>query len=366
MLIGGLSMKVGVVDLFCGVGGLSYGLLKSGIEVAGGIDADASCKYAFEENNNSTFTHKNIEDVKGTEIKRMLRGYDVKVLVGCAPCQPFSNHIKDKKDRSSHKDWSLLYHFARIIEESKPHVISMENVPALEREQVFTDFVTALEKQGYLVNYNIVNAADYGVPQRRRRMVLIAAKKWKFPKGISLISKTHEGNWKTVRNAIESLPKTTAGGICTTDRMHLSSNLSEANLKRIRASTSGGTWRDWPQELVLDCHKSSTGITYSSVYGRMCWDDVSPTITTQFIGYGTGRFGHPEQDRAISIREGALLQSFPIDYVFLPDDEDLSLKSLAKHIGNAVPPKLGKAIGKSILGCIKSTTNSREANNVER
>lgn len=343
------EIKIGAVDLFCGIGGLSYGLKRSGIDIVSGIDADASCCYSYEVNNDTQFVHQNITDVTGLEIKRMLKGYDVKVLVGCAPCQPFSSHRKDKKNRENHKDWSLLYQFGRIIKESKPHIVSMENVPALVKEKVFEDFVATLKQEKYEVSYTVVNAAEYGVPQRRRRLILLAAKKWRFPNGISLIKPTHKEHFVTVRDTIANLLRVEAGEINVADRLHMSSELSELNLKRIRASKQGGSWRDWPEELVVACHKTEKGESYSSVYGRMCWDDVSPTITTQFIGYGTGRFGHPEQDRALSLREGALLQSFPADYQFIEEDDELILKNIARHIGNAVPPRLGEIIGESIL-----------------
>ncbi|HCG34930.1 MAG TPA: DNA (cytosine-5-)-methyltransferase, partial [Clostridiales bacterium] len=126
-------------------------------------------------------------------------------------------------------------------------------------------------------------------------------------------------------------------------------SLSKKNMQRIRASIPNGTWRDWPEELVLPCHKKKGGATYSSVYGRMSWKGLAPTITTQFICYGTGRFGHPEQDRAISLREGALIQSFPANYVFYDPSTEFNQRSIAKHIGNAVPPRLGEIVGESII-----------------
>lgn len=338
-------MKVGAVDLFCGVGGLTYGMQKAGIEVIAGIDLDSSCKFAYEINNKAKFINKNITEVTGQDIESLLDGFDVKVLVGCAPCQPFSSHRKNKKNRKSHKDWSLLYEFARIIEECKPDVISMENVPSLIREQVFDDFVATLHRLGYHTTYDVVDAADYGVAQRRRRLVLLSS----TTKKIELLPPTHKNCKNFIENVIASLPPVNAGEKAKSDALHRTAALSDLNIKRIRASIPGGTWRDWPEELLLECHKKQSGESYSSVYGRMEWNDVSPTITTQFICYGTGRFGHPKQDRALTLREGALLQSFPPDYIFTENNESFLLRTIAKHIGNAVPPRLGEIIGESIV-----------------
>lgn len=342
-------MTYGVVDLFCGVGGLTCGLERAGLDVVAGYDVDATCEYTYSHNNNARFIQKNIEEVTGLDIKRLLRGYDVKILAGCAPCQPFSRHQKDKKNRSKHKDWKLLYQFARLIKESKPHIVSMENVPELENEQVFKDFLKTLEEEKYNVTYKVVNAADYGVPQRRKRLLLLASKR----KKIKLIEPTHD-NVVTVRDVISDLPQIGAGETNDMDNLHISSALSDKNLDRIRHSVPGGTWRDWPENLLLECHKKETGKSYPSVYGRMEWDDVAPTITTQFTGYGTGRFGHPVQDRALTLREGAMLQTFPANYSFVPDGEDVIIKNVARHIGNAVPPRLGEIIGLSIKEhCLK-------------
>ena len=337
-------MTYGVVDLFCGVGGLTCGLKAAGFNVIAGFDVDSSCQYSFEKNNNSQFINKNIEMVTGKEIKQLLRGYDVKILVGCAPCQPFSRHQKDKKDRKKHKDWDLLYQFSRIVKDSMPHIVSMENVPELERELVFKDFVKSLEDLNYFVSYKVVNAADYGVPQRRKRLILLASKK----KKIQLIEPSHLKP-VTVRDVISSLPMVEAGTVNVDDNLHVASGLSNKNIERIQHSVPGGTWRDWPNKLLLECHKKQSGETYSSVYGRMCWDDVAPTITTQSISYGTGRFGHPEQDRALTLREGALIQTFPENYTFVPFGEKVIKKKIARQIGNAVPPRLGEVIGESIL-----------------
>ena len=294
-------MTIKAVDLFCGVGGLTYGLQKAGIPVVAGIDIDGSCEYAYIRNNHSQFVKKSIDEVTGKEVRALLRGADVKVLVGCAPCQPFSSYQKDKKHRSNHKDWKLLYQFSRLVKEVKPHIVSMENVPELQKEKVFLDFVNTLKEEHYVVNYDVVNVADYGVPQRRKRLILLASKR----KEIKIPTPTHE-RYVTVRDAIGNLPKAKAGEADKDDALHIAPALSILNLQRIRNSLPGGTWRDWPEELKLKCHKSEKGQTYASVYGRMRWDDPSPTITTQFIGYCAGRFGHRDQDRALTLREGAI------------------------------------------------------------
>ena len=337
-------MTYGVIDLFCGVGGLTCGLEKAGLNVMAGYDLDATCEYAYNHNNNAKFINNDIKDVSGKEIKKILQGYDIKILAGCAPCQPFSRHQKDKYNRKKHKDWKLLYQFARLVEEVKPQIVSMENVPELVKEQVFMDFINILEEQNYNITYKIVNAADYGIPQRRKRLLLLASSE----KQIKLIEPTHK-KAVTVREVIAGLSQVGAGEPNNTDKLHVASSLSKKNLERIRYSIPGGTWKNWPEELILNCHRKKSGQSYSSVYGRMSWDDVAPTITTQFIGYGTGRFGHPEQDRALTLREGAMLQTFPVDYSFIPEGEKVVLKNIARHIGNAVPPRLGEIVGLSII-----------------
>ena len=336
--------NVVAIDLFCGIGGLTYGLQNSGIKVTAGIDLDESCRETYEKNNSAVFLHKNISELNGKELLKYYdnANADVKILAGCAPCQPFSQHQKNKKNRKKHKDWGLLYEFLRIIDEVNPDIVSMENVPDLEREDVFVDFTNGLKKSGYNVTYKIHNAADYGVPQRRNRLLLLASKKGK----IEFLKKTQK--MVTVRKAIGNLKPINAGEKNENYKIHISPTLSKLNLERIRQSKPGGSWKDWDKSLLPECYKKKSGSTYSSVYGRMEWDNVAPTLTTQFNRYGTGRFGHPEQDRALTLREGAILQSFPKNYKFISRDGFL-LTRIARHIGNAVPPKLAKHIGKSII-----------------
>lgn len=339
-------MPCAAIDLFCGIGGLTKGLSLSGIDVIAGIDIDESCRFAYEANNHAEFLCEDVSKIHGQHLKLIYPENTVHVLVGCAPCQPFSRYSsRYRKEGHTDNKWKLLYSFGRIVQESLPDIVSMENVPNLLHESVFMDFLDLLEGAGYFVNYSIVFCPNYGVPQHRKRLVLLASRLG----NIQLIPPIYDaGNYLTVRDAIGHLPAIKAGEICKTDNLHCSSDLSEINQKRIRQSVQGGTWRDWDDELKLKCHKKDSGKTFPSVYGRMEWDKPSPTITTQFYGYGNGRFGHPEQDRAISLREGAILQSFPDEYIFVDDEHPAKKRELGTHIGNAVPVELGRAIGESI------------------
>lgn len=344
-------MPCAAVDLFCGIGGLTRGLEDAGINVVAGIDIEAECQYAYEENNHARFIQKDIVDMPPQEIEKLYpSNTDMRILAGCAPCQPFSKYTKRyRKNGYNDEKWRLLYSFGRLAKHVMPDVITMENVPELEKTNVFSDFLSTLEECGYHVIYTVVYCPDYGVPQSRKRLVLLAS----LHGDIEIPRKTHEGHYRTVRDAIGELPRLSAGQTDANDPMHTATALSKRNLQRIQQSVPGGTWRDWTEELQLACHKKQTGRTYPSVYGRMQWDMPSPTITTQFYGYGNGRFGHPEQDRAISFREGAILQSFPKDYRFFASASISNRRLLGTQIGNAVPVLLGKAIGESIIDHIR-------------
>ncbi|MEK4075976.1 DNA (cytosine-5-)-methyltransferase [Paenibacillus sp. FSL M7-0656] len=343
---GGYKMPIVAVDLFCGIGGLAHGLIQSGIRVAAGFDIDGTCKYTYETNNNAVFIEADISQLSSVEISNLYPDQAIRALVGCAPCQPFSRYTQRYRKEGHQGDkWRLLYAFSDKVRDILPEIVSMENVPELATESVFNDFRMSLIEMGYHVWWDVVFCPEYGVPQRRKRLVLLASRLG----DISLIGPQYTpGNYLTVRDCIGELPSINAGQASEEDPLHSSSSLSEENIARIKQSVPGGTWRDWDESLQLNCHKKVTGSTYSSVYGRMSWDEPAPTITTQFYGYGNGRFGHPEQNRALSIREGAMLQSFPRDYAFLPPNGRVSKKELGIHIGNAVPVNLGRAIGESI------------------
>lgn len=345
-------MNCTAVDLFCGIGGLTHGVQKTGINVVAGIDIDSTCKYAYEENNRAIFINKGIEDVTAEDINALYPHESIKILMGCAPCQPFSNYsLRYIKDGRKDNKWKLLYYFLNLVDKTSPDIVSMENVPQLTKEIVFNDFITKLENLGYSVSWSIVNCADYGVPQSRKRLVLLASQ---FG-DITIIPPIYnKDNYLTVGDLIRKLPPLEDGAVFENDSLHRTSKLSKINKLRVKQSVPGGTWADWDEKLKLPCHKKSTGKGYSSVYGRMEWNKPSPTITTQFYGYGNGRFGHPEQNRAISLREGALLQSFPADYKFIDENNTQTNKQIGIHIGNAVPVELGTAIGMSIKEHLKN------------
>ena len=334
-----------VVDLFCGAGGLSHGFFLEGFKIAAGIDIDKRCRFPFEQNNESEFICEDVSKLSSEDVSACFTPGEPSVLVGCAPCQPYSSYGRTQDPAQ----WGLLEDFAQLVSDVKPDVVSMENVPRLRNFQsgeVFQKFVDSLKNAGYEEpTVEIAYAPAYGVPQKRSRMVLLASRR----PGLRLVPPTHEAaQYATVGKAIKDLTALADGDTDVEDPLHSAPTLSELNRRRIRASKPGGTWRDWPDELVASCHKREQGRSYHAVYGRMEWDAPSPTITTQFYRYGTGRFGHPEQDRALSLREGALLQSFPADYRFTEPGRRLNYTNTGRLIGNAVPVLLAQAIARSI------------------
>lgn len=345
-----------VVDLFCGIGGLSYGLKCQGMKILAGYDSDLTCKYAYEMNTGGVFNHRDVKTIKGKEIKKMYskRKNIIRVLAGCAPCQPFSSYAFKNKNKDEEK-YDLLYEFGRLVEEVQPDIVTMENVTQIvnfKLKPVLQDFIDTLHSLEYKVDVQKVYCPDYGIPQTRKRLVLIASK---FG-DIALIPPTHtKTNYVTVRETIGNLPSLLAGAADPTDPLHRCTTLTPINMKRIAATPYGGSWHDWPEELMLNCHKRKAGKTYGSVYGRMEWDKPAPTMTTQCTGLGNGRFGHPEQNRAISVREAALIQTFPKTYVFFPDEQQVSITLASRYIGNAVPPKLGEIIAQSICQHVSKT-----------
>lgn len=346
------QLSASVVDLFCGAGGLSYGFKKEGFTIGAGIDIDESCRYPFEENIEAPFIRTDVEKLEPCDVDELFLPDKKKVLVGCAPCQPFSKYNQKNDDPK----WRLLGAFGTLISRLCPDIVSMENVPQLMKfrnGKLFQNFVQKLELNGYHVNFKVLYAPEFGLPQGRSRLVLLASRLG----SIDLPKATHRKKYRTVRDAIGRLPTLSAGSSDPKDFLHKASNLSEINLRRIKSASPGGSWREWESDLVADCHKRGSGKSYCSVYGRMRWDEPSPTVTTQFFGFGNGRFGHPDQDRAISLREGAILQGFPKSYRFVPPGEEVKIKNVGRMIGNAVPVTLAKAIARAVRSHLQEMEN---------
>lgn len=339
--------KIAAIDLFCGAGGLSLGLKQSGVRVVAGLDLDPACQYPYEQNLKAKFLLQDVGSVTGDQLSQLWPKDHLRLLAGCAPCQPFSSHRRGV-DTSDEENWDLLSHFSRLVEETTPDFVTMENVSRLKRMRVFENFVEKLEELDYVVDYGILYGPEFGLPQERRRLVLVASRIG----SISLpVGNKDKKKFKTVKQTISKLPKLQHGESDPNDLLHTARGLSPINLRRMQAALPGGTWRDWPEELLAPCHKKESGATFKAFYGRMTWGAPSPTITTQSYNFGTGRFGHPDttQHRSITLREAAMLQGFPRSYRFVPPTEKPSMQAVGRLIGNAVPPAFGKAVGSVFL-----------------
>ena len=336
-----------VIDFFCGAGGTSAGLRLAGLDIAVGIDNDRESGTTFQRNfPEARFLLEDIRSLRlaALRIPRRRRNIPL-VFAASAPCQPFSKQSRDRT--ASDERIPLLWEVRRFVGWHRPEVLFMENVPGLASlaDQIgpFTQFVEALKEEGYWVAWKEVNSQMYGVPQRRRRLVLLASRLGE----LHIPSPTHgpgTGNpYVTVWDAIGNLPPISAGQCHSDVPNHRSANLCDLNLERIRATPPGGGMESWPSRLLPRCHSNGYH-GHSDVYGRLRKDAVAPGLTTRCISYSNGRFGHPEQDRGLSIREAACLQTFPADFVFSG-----SLNGMARQVGNAVPVVLARVFGEAIV-----------------
>lgn len=345
-----ISKKLKAVDFFCGAGGVTCGFKKIGIEVVGGIDFDPKHKDTYEKNNNAIFVNQDVSNLEPAKLAKFLpvkKNDDDLIFVGCSPCQYFSNLKSDKEKSKAGR--LLLEDFQEFVLFYKPGFVFIENVPGLSYKSgsPLYKFKIALKKEGYNFEQKVLNAKYFGVPQNRMRFILVASR---VIKSVQLPKyKSKNRKIRTVLQAIgnyKKFSKVEHGFKDTTDFQHSVSSLSDLNLERVRQTPkNGGSRRAWEKnkKLQLKCYEHHDG--HTDVYGRLAWNKPSPTITTRFTYTSTGRYTHPEQDRALSLREGATLQSFPTNYKF----HSASHNFIATMIGNAVPPRLAEAIGKSIL-----------------
>lgn len=353
-------VTVRVYDFFVGCGGASHGFQESGMDIAFALDRDPDAKKTFQANfPNAHFEFTDIYEVDCEAVRiRVTKEQPNPVLFsGCAPCQPFTKQVTRRPKPEQDERVPLLTHFADLVECCRPDLVFVENVPGLQTldagSQPFHGFLDRLEGAGYHADYRAVKLAKYGIPQSRRRLVLVASRHGT----ISLPEETHgpgtpHEQYSTVRDSIAHLPPIRAGEEHKEIPNHRAADLSPRNLERIAATREGRSNREWPQHLRLECHKEFSG--YSDVYGRMSWDAPASGLTTRCTSYSNGRFGHPEQDRAISIREAACLQTFPMDFVF-----EGSMVSMARQIGNAVPVRLAKLIGEQFIKHLKEVGKLR-------
>lgn len=346
------ATKFTCIDSFCGAGGLGLGLKQAGYNILLSFDIDQICIDTINANK-KYFGHPaesaDISDMLNGELlkKCNLERGELFLLAGGPPCQGFSIQ---RRGSDIDKRNELVLKYGKLIEELYPMYFVMENVTGIAGKRgktILQQLIEDVEKIGYTVHIKLLDAQDYGVPQRRKRYFIVGERKdlgehYEYPHPLDYR--------RTVREVIGDLPSPPDDGTDHPDiSLHRRDRLSPLNLKRMKSLKEGQGRDDLPMELRADCHKiDSSVIGFRNVYGRMIWDDVAPTITARFDSFTRGQFGHPVQNRSISLREGALLQCFPMDFVFTGNKVDI-----ARQIGNAVPPLLAKQIGKSIIECYR-------------
>lgn len=346
------NRTIKAVDFFCSGGGMSYGMQKAGIKIIAGIDFDESCRETYESNiSGARFIHADVFELKEEDLEKSLsleKNDDDLILIGCSPCQFWSIINTDK--RKSAKSKNLLVEFSRFVKYFRPGYVVVENVPGVLRkkeESGLNKFINWLEANGYdNPHFKVHNVKNYGVPQSRKRFTLIASRLTEYEiKPLEI-----QGEKLVVKDVLgesNGFPKIEAGHKDKTEFFHSVPNINEINKRRLKKVKKNGGNRfgfaDDP-DLQLDCFVGRDD-SFKDTFGRLWWDRPSPTITTKFFSISNGRFVHPEEDRALSIREAATLQSFPKDYIF----KTSSITKTARMIGNAVPPKYSEAIGRAII-----------------
>jgi DNA (cytosine-5)-methyltransferase 1 len=350
------SRGIRVADFFCGCGGTSAGLRAAGMDIVFGLDFEPDASETYRRNfPEVAFIERDIVEVHPDEVAELVAGGTAPLLLSaCAPCQPYSTFV-GRPARDQRK--TLLLRLIPFVERLEPHYVFIENVPGLRSSQApagtFSRFCKALATMGYHVSHAVLDCQRYGVPQRRRRLVILASRLGP----ISMPEPTHGVGHglmpiSTVWEWIRDLPAVAPGEQHPDVPNHVVSAVTEINLRRLRATPPGGGRADWPAELRLACHEQHAG--HSDVYGRMRADAPAPVLTTKCTSISNGRFGHPFDDRPISVREAACLQTFPRGFVF-----EGGIKSATRQVGNAVPVLFAERMGEAFvshLGELSATT----------
>lgn len=347
------------IDLFAGGGGLTLGLKQAGFVVSASVEYDKHASATYSANHPETVLYsKDIRNVTGVELLSTSPTGKIDLIAACPPCQSFSSLTSKYKNIDSRDE--LINEFSRIVREVLPATLMMENVPGLTKRgaHLFNPVINELEALGYHITYEVLDVVNYGVPQRRRRLVVLGSLTTK----LMIPAPTHSENsddilphWETVRAAIGEIPTpvtladTRAIGGPKKMGWNVVRNLAPQNVARLKAIKAGASRTSLPKALRPDCHKNNGG--FSNVYGRMSWDKPSPTITGGCTTLSKGRFGHPTELRTISVREAAALQTFPADYVFDTDYIDQA----CIIIGNALPPRFAKQMADVCANDLRET-----------
>lgn len=346
------------LEIFAGGGGLAVGLKRAGVQPTVAIEMDPHAASTFRANHPEVaLIQDDVRAVSVEQVRQLSGANSIDILAACPPCQGFSS-LTSKYRRDDARN-VLVFEVSRLVRELLPKAVMFENVPGLagRGKPLFDQFVGDLEEAGYEVNWGILEVADYGVPQRRKRLVLLAGLGFR----IELPAPTHAAGgthglppWRTVKDAISSMRP---AAVLAPARMrqsldrrdwHVIRAISEPNIERLRHSKPGGTWRDLPEHVRPPCHRGGYK-GFMNAYGRLDWNKPSATITSGCTSLSKGRFGHPEELRTISVREAALLQTFPRNYMFDTD----SLDRACEIIGNALPCHFAEAIALQVTRTLR-------------
>lgn len=347
------------IDIFAGGGGLTVGLKRAGFHVVAAVEIEQHAFATYKTNHPEVKAFKqDIRTVKGESLLELSPNRKIDLLSGCPPCQGFSR-LTARHRRVDPRD-ELVLEMSRLVREVQPLMVMMENVPGLptKGKRFFEELLQELESLGYIVEWDVLQVADYGVPQSRKRLVLLAGKGF----SVHLPKATHSQTgtdglqpWRTLHDAIGFMPEpavlldTQAKGGPQRFNWHVVRKISQRTLEILREARPGESRSKLPEALRPPCHKNRQE-GFSNVYGRMAWDQVSSTITGGCTTVSKGRFGHPEKDRTISVREAALLQTFPIDYIF----DTPYIDHVCEIVGNALPCDFAEVLARQCLTALNS------------